>query len=196
MRSIVSILSLAIVLAMLGGSVAVAQDPKFSTNAYTLSSDHIEVIIDTTASLISKQQEYLALAVTVRNLQKTPVELTAESFVLQQGETRIPVASWKEVEKDYHRQSSNLRMEETFIGQLRGYYTGQSMVPMSLFPSRQSPYSARTELSLVGNQVGYGFIYFKLPSKDALGEGDVKVLVTPTGMSPLPLDIVVYRQKK
>ena len=196
MRSIVSILSLAVVLAMLGGSTAVAQDPKFSTNAYTLSSDHIEVIIDTTASLISKQQEYLALAVTVRNLQKTPVELTAESFVLQQGETRIPVAAWKEVEKDYHRQSSNLRMEETFIGQLRGYYTGQSMVPMSFFPSRQSPYSARTDLSLVGNQVGYGFIYFKLESKDALGEGEVQVLVTPTGMSPLPLDIVVYRQKK
>jgi len=196
MRSAICIVLAAACLVLFGGSSAVAQDQKFSTNAYTLASDHIEVIIDTTASRISKAQPYLALAVTVRNLQKAPIELTAESFALQQGDMRLPVAGWKEIETEYHRQSSNLRMEETFIGQIRGYYTGQSLVRMSLFPSRQSPYSARQGLTLNGNQVGYGFIYFKLPEKDALGEGDVQVLVIPTGMSPLPLDISVYRHKK
>jgi hypothetical protein len=191
--AVVSIVIAALVVA----AGAVAQDKKFSTNAWQAGNSSMGVIVDTTASHIDGQQPWVPIAVTVENKQSEPLVLTRQSFVLVKDDTRLQLGSANEWSSAYKHEVMDVRMEETFIGQAKQYYQGNRLYPLQFFPSRRSGFSARDNMILQQKgDVVHGFIYFEASSADALGDGKVQLIVQPAGADPATLDIDLYKNKK
>jgi hypothetical protein len=188
------------------GAAAKAPSPKFSGMAYQNDGKQMTVIASMRAATITGPQEFLAVHMAILN-KNIPGRLSfsRESFTLEYRNAEgkkvlLPIVDDREFEDEYRRFRVDLRIGTDFLETLNGRYPSPpfTKLPLEFYSMKGSGLVPRRDFSVRKAEIAIGYIYFRLPTADALPEdGKCQLLFKPAGFDdPLVVDIWAYKEPK
>jgi hypothetical protein len=121
--------------------------------------------VDVRASRLSGPQEFLPLLVALQV--KVPrLEVRREHFVLElEDGTMLPLVSYREFSEQYRRAREDLRAGRTFLETLTSRFPEPPFThrPFDFYPLKWSSSVPRDTLGLRQGELGFGYLYFRMP---------------------------------